>query len=90
MDEEPVGLLFREHAVDFREQPGGQPIQGLIRPHEVQIEVGREPEEAEDLVQKLPVLRRGAKRDLEALRLPPQPLNDRHHLDGLGPGSRHR
>ena len=60
LHEEPVGLLAGEHRVEAGEDARGELVRRLVGPHQVEVDVGREREEREHLVEHLAMLRRRA------------------------------
>ena len=85
LDEEPVGPALRQQRIERAEDPRRELARGLVVAHQVEIDVGRQVEQLEDLVEHLAMLRGRAEDDVEAVRLRAQPLNHGRHLDGLGP-----
>ena len=83
LHQEPVGLLARQDRIQVREDAGGELARRLVRPHQVQVDVGCDLEEREDLVEHLAVLCGRAHDDARSA-LFAQPVDDRSHLDGLG------
>lgn len=73
-----------ENVADPRQQPGGQPIEALVRLHQVQIMIGPNANDAEHLIQKPPMLPRHAGRDMHA-RTTRQRMHHRKQFDGLRP-----
>ena len=86
LDEEPVRRLAREHVVETGEDARGERVGRLVGAHQVEVDVRREAEESEHLVEHFAMLR-GRAEDHGRTRLAAQAANDRSHLDGLGPCS---
>ena len=84
-----VGPPAREHGAHAGEHAGGDVGQVLPGLHQIEVELGLDPEQAEHLVEHLPVLRGDADPGVEA-RQCLQLLDQRRHLDGLGPGAEYQ
>ncbi len=90
------GVALHEHCVrtdplhqrsEPRQRPDGDVGQGLARLHDVEVVVGRDLEDLEDLVEHLAMLRGHGDDGLEAVPLG-EFRHDRRHLDRLGPRSK--
>ncbi len=80
-----VGPFPGDRVVDRRQQPGRQLDESLVRPHDVEVEIGLDPEEPEHRIGQLAMLPRAEEpatcpgRRLEG-------MDHRRHLDRLGTG----
>jgi len=87
LNEQPVRGVIREDAVQGLEGARGDLVGRLVGAHEVEVDVGPDLEEIEDLVEHLAVLRGRADDGLEARGLPLEAADDRGELDRLRPRS---
>jgi len=85
LHQDPVRPLRDQDRVEVGEDARGQPRQGLPGLHEVQIDVWRQVEQGEHLVEHLAVLRGGAGADRKLVRPGLERADHRRHLDRLGP-----
>ena len=84
VDEDHVGPGRLEDGLQAAQDERGHLREILAGPHHVEVEVGRDPEERQHLVEHLAMLGGHADARREA-RVGPQGEHDRRHLDRLGP-----
>ena len=84
LDDDDAGRAFVDDAPHFDEHARGDVRQRLIVLHEREVEVRRDAEQREHLVEHLPMLAGDAHADVERRRVAPQFRNDGSELDGLG------
>ncbi len=85
MDQHGIGQEAIQHRVNARKHARRNVGQALALADDVEVEVRRDLEEPQYLVQHLPVLAGDADPQVETARLP-EPMNQRCHLDGLRAG----
>ena len=86
LDDHPVGPLRVHDAAEPGEQRGGQRVERLVGTHQVEIVVGRDPGDVEDLVEHAAVLRADADSAVEAI-VGFERVDQREKLDRFGPGA---
>jgi hypothetical protein len=84
LHQDPFGLLGFQDLVEGSQHAGRERARRLVGPHQIQVDVGVDLEEAQDLIQHLAMLSRRAEPHREALGLRPKPADHRRHLDRLG------
>ncbi|KAJ8138027.1 hypothetical protein OY671_008760, partial [Metschnikowia pulcherrima] len=85
-DHHPVRSFGVHHPAKPGQQCGGQPVERLVRAHQVQIVIGHDPRDFQHSVQHAPVLRRNAGHHAKA-RVRAQGVDYGKHLDGFGAGA---
>jgi hypothetical protein len=85
MDNDAVRLLEIEGTAKRSDEAGGQAAERLVALHDVEIDVGLDPADAQHLVEKLAMLGRDADARLD-VGSGAQGVNHGKHLDRLGPG----
>ena len=88
LGEHQVGSMPLQAGVQSLHQSGGQGVEGLVRLHEVEVRIRLDVEQAQSLVQHLPVLGRGQHYDFPVAGAA-QGQHQGCHLDGLRPGADH-
>ena len=87
MDQDDIRLAFLEHVAHAGEHAGSYVVQVLPVLHDIQVKIRLHIEDAQHLVQHLPMLPSHAHNRLELLRILLELLHQRAHLDGLRAGS---
>ena len=89
VDEDEVGLLFFKDRIKAEQNAGGDRRERLAGLHQVQVVIGPEVEQAQDLVEHLAVLGRHAEDRVDA-RFAFEPFHERRHFDRFGARSEDR
>ena len=84
MHEHHIGALRLQHGAHAQQDAGRHVVEVLPRLHDVEVVVGGDGEEAEDLVEHLAVLTGDAHHCAEMGGIGLQGLDERGHLDGFG------
>ena len=85
LHDQPAGTHLFQDGGQAVQHPRGDAGQGLVRPHQVEVEVRHDAEEVQHAVEHLAVLRGDADGDLEPA-VGSCGQHDRSQLDGLGTG----
>ena len=89
VDQHHIWLARLEHVAHTGEHAGGDIVQVLPLLHDIEVVVGLDAEDVQDLVQHLPVLAGDADPGFEVFRMLLELLDQRAHLDGLRPRSKY-
>jgi hypothetical protein len=87
LHQDPIGVQAGEDRVQVGENCSGYPGQALAGFHQVQVNVGDDPEEVQHLVEHLAVLGGHADERLDPRR-PGEGMHHRRHLDRFGTGAK--
>ena len=90
MDEQCIRAVLLQHGAHPHQHGCRDVKQVLAGPHQVEVDLGRDPEHLQGLVQHLPVLCRNAEPCIELVGVRLEGQVQGGHLDGLGAGSEHQ
>ena len=85
--DDPIRPKLGEDLVKARQKPRGETRKGLIRLHDVEVDVGTDVEQLKNLIEHLPVLARCANGRSHLVRALLKFEDDRGHFDCLRPGA---